>query len=146
MIHFEGAESFSTSPAATFAKLSDAGWLAQALPDAQVSRAEPDQAEWKIRPKLTFLSGSLDSVLTLLDRTESTSVRYRVASKGVGSGSTLEATLTFQPTDGGTTVTWSADLLELTGLLKLVPPTLLQATAKKVIADVWESVRKKLAE
>ena len=146
MIHFDGTESFPTSLDIIATRLSDAGWLAQALPDAQVSRAESDHAAWKIRPKLAFISGTLDSQLEVVSRMETKSVRYRVVSKGVGSSSTIEATLTFRSVETGTTVEWAADITELTGLLKLVPPALLQATANKVIVDVWTSVRQKLAE
>ncbi len=146
MLHFEGVEQFPVSPAEAAAALCDAGWLARALPDAEVTRAEPDHAAWKVRPKLTFVAGVLESTAEVLGRDGTSGVRYRIVTHGVGSGSTVEAALSFAPSaDGGTEVRWAADLTEQTGLLKLVPPGLMQATTKKVMADVWAAVRVKLA-
>ena len=59
MIHFEGDKSFPLPVAEVAAKLSDAGFLANCLPDAQVTEATPDKAAWKLKPKLSFLTGSL---------------------------------------------------------------------------------------
>ena len=58
--------------------------------------------------------------------------------------SAVDATLTFGPTDNGTSVKWSGNVTELGGLLKLVPQGLIQAAAQKVIADVWASIRQRL--
>lgn len=146
MIHFEGAESIPVAPAVVFGKLSDAGWLAKALPDAEVTEATPDRAAWKVRPKFAFMAGNLDTTAEVLGRADGQQVRYRVVSKGVGSNSTVDATITVEPADGGATVRWVADLVELGGLLKMVPRGLMQAAAQKVIADVWESVGPKLAD
>jgi carbon monoxide dehydrogenase subunit G len=145
MIRFEGVESIPAPPAAAFARLSDAGWLARALPDAEVTEAAPDRAAWEVRPKFAFMAGTLSTTAEVVERTADEQVRYRVVSKGVGSNSAVDAVLTVRPADGGSEVHWSADLVELGGLLKMVPRGLMQAAAQKVIADVWESVRQKIA-
>ena len=59
MIHFEGVQSFPLPVAEVAAKLSDAGFLANCVPDAQISEATPDKSVGKIKPKLSFLTGSL---------------------------------------------------------------------------------------
>ena len=63
MIHFEGVQPFALPVAEVAAKLSDAGFLANCVPDAQVSEATPDKAVGKIKPKLSFTvtSGSNSS-------------------------------------------------------------------------------------
>ena len=54
--------------------------------------------------------------------------------------------MTFESTsDGGTRVLWSGDITSLSGLLKLAPKGLIQATAQKVIADVWLAIRGKVS-
>lgn len=145
MIHFEGEQRFPLPVADVAAKLSDAGFLAQSLPDAQVSEATPDRAAWKLKPKLSFLSGSLDATLTAAARDPGRSVAYRVLARAIGASSTVETRLAFDEAEGGTVVRWSGDLVEVTGLLKMVPKGLLQATAGKVIDDVWAAVRARLA-
>ena len=144
MIHFEGVESFPAPPADVTAKLSDIGFIAGCLPDTTVSEATPDRAAWKVRPKLAFLAGELDSAAEVVERTD-TSVKYKVDTKGVGSGSTVEAVLTFEADGTGTLVKWTGDVTAMTGLLKLAPKGLVQATAQKVIADCWAAIKAKVA-
>lgn len=147
MIRFEGVESFPQAPAAMFEKLSDAGWLARALPEAEVTETAPDRAAWKVRPKFAFMAGNLDTTAEVLGRSVNEQVSYRITSTSVGAKSTMDASLTFRPTDGGgTAVQWVGDLTELGGLLKLVPHGLIHAAAQKVIADVWASIRQRLAD
>lgn len=144
MIHFEGDKHFPRPVAEVAAKLSDAAFLVGALPDASVSEATPDRAAWKLKPKLSFLTGSLDSVLAVTDRRAGESVNYRITAKAIGASSTVTARLAFAEADGGTAVHWVGDLVEVTGLLKMVPKGLLQGTAETVIADVWAAVGAKL--
>ncbi len=144
MISFAGTETFPLPVAEVLAKLGDAGFLAGCLPDTEVIRATPDEAEWKSRPKLSFLSGAIDTTARVTERT-GTTLKYALTTKAVGSGSTVEATLALEPAEGGTLVRWSGAITGFTGLLKLAPKGLIQATATKVIADVWLAVRAKLA-
>ena len=143
MIHLEGVEQFSAPPDVVQAKLSDAGFLANNLPDAHVTEATADRAAWKVRPKLAFIAGELDTVLTALVRTPD-GVKYRVEAKGVGSASVVEAALVFSPADGGTAVGWVGDVVSMTGLLKLAPKGLVQSAAAKVIADCWAALKTKV--
>jgi uncharacterized protein len=147
MAQFEGVETFALPLSVVFAKLTDAGFLAGCLSGATVSLATPDKAEWKVRPKLAFLSGALDTTATVTAREAETRAAYQVHAKGIGATSTVEATMAFAPTaDGGTAVTWAGDITARTGLLKLVPTSMIQGSAKSVIADVWADIHKKLIE
>ena len=145
MIRFQGTETLPVPAGTAFVKLGDAGWLANALPDAQVTSATPDAAAWRVKPKFAFMAGTLDTTATVAGREPDRQVRYTVVSKGVGSSSTVQAVLTFVPADITCTVEWVADLTELGGLLKLAPRGLMQAAAQSVIAEVWAAVGAKLA-
>lgn len=144
MIHFEGIESFAQSPAELFGLLTDAGWLATAIPDAQVTETSHDRATWKLKPKLSFITGSLETVLVVTMRTPQTKATFKVTGKAVGSGSTVVATLSFDPSATGTSIRWTGEITELNGLLKMVPKGLIQAAAQKIIADVWLALRTKI--
>jgi uncharacterized protein len=146
MIHFEGDKTFPLPVAEAAAKLSDAGFLANCLPDAEVSEATPDKAVWKLRPRLSFLTGSLNAELTTTAREPGKSVAFKVFAKAIGASSTVLANLAFSEAPGGTTaVHWTGDIGEVTGLLKLIPKGLLQGSAQKVIEDVWAAVAARLA-
>jgi uncharacterized protein len=144
MIHFEGDRSFPMPVAEVAARLSDAGFLANCLPEATVSEATPDKAAWKIRPKLAFLTGSLNVEMTTTGREAGKSASFKVFAKALGASSTVTSTLTFAEAGTGTAVHWIGDLIEVTGLLKMVPKGLLQSSAQKVIDDVWNAIAVKL--
>jgi carbon monoxide dehydrogenase subunit G len=145
MIQFEGDKSFSLSVKEVAAKLSDAGFLVKCLPDSEVTEASPDKAAWKLRPKLSFLTGGLNAEITVVARQPGESVSFNVFTKAIGASSTAMTALFFKDGEGGgTTVHWTAELSEVTGLLKAVPKGLLQGTAQKVIDDVWAAVSARL--
>ncbi|VTR99853.1 : COXG [Gemmata massiliana] len=145
MIHFEGNQAIPLPPAEVAAKLSDAGFLANCVPDAQVSEATADHSVGKIKPKLSFLTGSLTLDATVTARELGKSVTYKIDTKTIGASSTVETKLEFKDGEnGGTLVHWTGDLVAVTGLLKMVPKGLLEGTAKKVIEDVWAAVAARL--
>jgi carbon monoxide dehydrogenase subunit G len=147
MIQFEGDRSFPLPLAEVAAKLSDAGFLVSCLPDSQVVEASPDRAVWKLRPKVSFLTGGLNAELTCVSREPGKSVVFKVFTKAIGASSTVSTSLAFKEAkDGGTDVHWTGEVLEVTGLLKAVPKGLLQGTAQKVIDDVWVAVTAKLTQ
>lgn len=145
MVHFEGVQSFPLPVAEVAAKLSDAGFLAHSVPDAQVTENTPDHAVGKLKPKLSFLTGSLTLEATTTAREAGKSVSFQIVSKVIGASSTVTVKLDFSEAEGGgTTVNWTGDLVAATGLLKMVPKGLMEGAAKKVIDDVWASVSARL--
>lgn len=145
MIHFEGHREFPLPVADVFAKLSDAAFLVGCLKDVdEVIEVSADRAEWKLRPGFSFIRGTLDIKMEILERATNTSMKVRLSSRGIGATSTVESVIAFQPKESGTAVDWSADITELTGLLKLVPKGLISSTAGKVIEDTWGEIEKKL--
>jgi carbon monoxide dehydrogenase subunit G len=146
MIHFEGDKSFALPVAEAAAKLSDAGFLANCLPDAQISEATPEIAVWKLKPKLSFITGSLNVEMTRTEHEAGKSVGFKVFAKAIGASSTVLTHLAFaEAAGGGTAVHWTGDLTEVTGLLKIVPKGLIEGSARKVIEDVWTAVIAKLS-
>ncbi len=140
-MHFEGTETFAAEPAAVFARLADAGWVARALPAGELLTVSADAAAWKVRPMFAFMAGSLDTTATVSYRTPDRSVRYRISSQGIGSRSLMEATLSVRPKEtSGSIVHWTGDLVDLGGLLGRVPKAMVQAAALRTIADVWQAV------
>jgi carbon monoxide dehydrogenase subunit G len=145
MIHFEGQEEFPAPLAVVYIHLADAGWLAQSLPDTTVTEATPNASAWKVRPKLAFLAGELETTCRFEERQPNERIVYLVETKGVGSASTVRATLHLSSSSTGTHVTWQADVVTMTGLLKLAPTGLIQGAAKKVIADCWAAIQARMA-
>src|SRR5262249_29621945 len=117
MIHFEGVQTFPLPVAEVAAKLSDASFLAHCVPDAQVTEATPDKSVGKIKPKLSFLTGSLTILADVIARDPGKSVTFQIVTKTIGASSTVTAKLDFKEAEGGTAVNWTGDLVAVTGLL-----------------------------
>ena len=144
MIHFEGDKLFPLPIAVVSAKLSDAGFLVNALPDSKVLEATPDRAAWTLRPKLSFVTGGMDATMESTAREPGTSATFKIVTKAMGASSTVTVAMEFAEVGDETAVHWTGDVVEVTGLLKMVPKGLLQSAAQKVIEDVWKSVGEKL--
>lgn len=145
MLRFEGDREFIQSPAQLFPKLTDARFLVECVPGKEsASQMETDVAVCVLRPGFSFVRGTLEITIQVLERVENTSAKVKIHSKGIGSASDVEASLSLQPKDQGAQVHWIAEIKELGGLLKAVPQGLIKASAQKVIGDAWEELEKKL--
>jgi carbon monoxide dehydrogenase subunit G len=145
MLQFEGDQDFGRPPALVFAKLGDASFLVSCVPGVEsVKEAGPDQAVCVLRPGFSFVRGTLEVTLQVLERVPEKSIRVLAHAKGIGSGNDVEALLKLEPKDAGTHIHWTAEAKNFTGLLRAVPAGLMQGAAQKVIADVWVEVGKKL--
>jgi len=145
-MQFEGDQDFPQQPSALWAKLRDASFIAECIPDGS-SEGTPtrDQARCSVRPGFSFVRGTLDVVATITESEEPTMVKALLASKGIGSTSDVEVILNLAPQGDGTRVHWQAQIKTLGGLLKMVPAGLIKGAAQKVVDDLWTSIRQKLA-
>jgi carbon monoxide dehydrogenase subunit G len=145
MVRFEGEKVFPQAPAELWAKLTDARFLVQCIPDVEsVKEQHADHAELVLRPGFSFVRGTLDVSLRVHDAVSPTAARYVVASKGIGSSADVEATVALAPEGTGTRVRWTAEVKTLGGLLKMVPSGLIRGAAQKVVNDAWNAVEAKL--
>ena len=148
MLRFEGDRDFSRPPTDVFARLTDANFLVGCIPDVdRVTEVNADRAALVLRPGFAFVRGTLEVVLNIAEKTAPTSARILVVSKGIGSSSTVEATLSLAALgETATRVHWVAEVKELGGLLKMVPGGLIRGAAQKVIADAWTAAEAKMGE
>jgi carbon monoxide dehydrogenase subunit G len=145
MLRFEGDRDFPQAPAEVFARLSDVRFLVQCLPDVEsVRSAEADRASLVLRPGFSFIRGTLEVSLQIVERVAPATVRVLQHSKGIGSSSEVEASLALAALESGTRVHWVAEVKSLGGLLKMLPGGLIRGAAEKVINDVWNQVAEKL--
>ena len=145
MLHFEGDKDFPKPPAEVGAKLSDARFLVECVPEGEpVGTPEPATATARLRPKIAFVRGTLEVTLRVVEAVPASSVRLAIHSKSIGASADVEAALSLTPQGGGTRVHWAADVVNLGGLLKLVPQGLIRGAAQNVINNLWAQVEAKL--
>lgn len=146
MTKFEGDRSFALPANVVAARLSDAAFLLGCLQNVeQVVEAGPDKAVWKLRTGFSFLSTTLEISLKVTERSTGGSA-YEALSRGVGASSRVVAVLAFLPAGTGTTVHYTAEIVERTGFLKVISAGLIQAAAQAVIDDTWKAIEAKLSE
>src|SRR5947208_911024 len=138
MLHFEGDKDVSLPPEQVTAKLGDARFLLQCIPGVEsMPQNEPQRAVCTLRPGFSFVRGTLEITITVLEVVPGNLVRYHVHGKGIGSSNEVSAQAKMTPRDAGSRVHWTVDITELRGLLKAIPHGLLQGAAQKVIEDIW---------
>jgi carbon monoxide dehydrogenase subunit G len=147
MLHFEGDKDLHGSPGDASVRLSDARFLIQCIPGVEsVSSAQPDRAVCVLRPGFSFVRGTLEVTLTVVEAVAGTTTRLSLHSKGIGSSSDVDVVLAYVAQDAATRVHWTADIQQLGGLLKAVPQGLIKGAAQRVIADVWAAVETQLSD
>ena len=140
MLRFEGDREFAVSPAEAHARLTDVSFLVACIPDVEsVRSSEADRAELVLRPGFSFVRGTLDVTLRLVER-DAPDARFHLVSKGIGSSSEVQATLAVAENGTGSRVHWVAEVTSLGGLLKMVPAGLIRGAAEKVINDAWDRI------
>lgn len=145
MLTFDGERQYPVAPAPLWAKLRDATFLVQCIPDGTVKGTpERDKAQCNVRPGLSFLTGSLDVDIAILEATEPALVKIQLSSKGLAASSDVVVTLKIEDKDGGSKVMYHAEVTRLGGLLRALPSGLIRGAAQKIIEQVWENVGKKL--
>jgi carbon monoxide dehydrogenase subunit G len=146
MLRFEDDRDLVQPLAEVSSKLSDARFLVTCIPDVgSVTTAEADHAVCILRPGFSFVRGTLELTLRLTE-VKLPTIRVLLSSKGIGTTSDVEATLTLQESGTGTRIHWVAEVKNLGGLLKAVPQGLIRGAAEKVIKDAWEGVARRLGE
>ena len=145
MIELSGVERFTQSAAEVWRRLSDISFLAGAIPGlSSLSRTSEDHVTCKVKPGLSFLTGSLSTTIDVQERLEPRLV-LGIRSKGIGSMAAVTTTFEVAEAAEGAGVTWTATVDELGGLLKPVGAGLIEASAGRVIASAWEGFRAQLA-
>jgi carbon monoxide dehydrogenase subunit G len=145
-MRFEGQRNYALPPDVLFARLGDARLLIQAVPDAAATGTPTaDEAHCTVRPSFSFTRGNLDVVLRVADRQPNSALRFSLVSKTLGGGADIDVALQLTPDGAGTKVDWTAELVRLAGLLKMVPPGLIRGAAQKVIDDAWTALDRLIA-
>src|SRR5262245_59580583 len=147
MIRFEGDRALPLSREEAYAKLSDARFLVECVPDSTPKpEATQERAECRVRPGFAFVRGSMDLTIQVAETARPKAIRLKLTSKGIGSNSDVMAFLDLTERDAGTHLHWVAEIHQLGGLLKAVPAGLIRGAAQKVIDDLWRRVSLKIGQ
>jgi uncharacterized protein len=146
-MNFSGHEHFDAPPETVFDQLTNLEFTAKTLPGLErVEKLEPRHLECRVKPKFSFLTGSMQMVFDVLETERPKSARMRVTGKGIGASIVIETSIRISAEATGSGLDWSSEVTEFGGLLKAVSRGLIEGAAKKIVSDSWITFRKQLTE
>lgn len=153
-MQLSGDEWFPIPPGELYDLLTDYRFLIRCFPDVvNLVSVDDERMVFKVRPGFSFVKGTIENTVEFLEKTPPTGAKMRVRGKGIGSSVTVDTqielvdwlvTVESGALVPGSKVHWTAQVIELGGLLKAVSQGLLQAAAEKSISVAWSKFRKEL--
>ena len=144
---FSGEENFREERHELWAHLIDVNLMSRTVPDLdRVEHMEPGLLVCRVRPRFSFLSGSLQLTFELVEERAPEMARFHIRSKGIGFAVVVETVVHLADREDGTALVWEGEITERSGLLKPVGRSLIQAAARKVIEGLWSGLHKVLDE
>lgn len=145
-MNFSGAEVFACGQAELWTRLTDMEFVSRVIPDVdRVDRIDGNGFACRVRPKFSFLTGSLDLVFELIDPAPQERLKVRSRGKGIGAAVVVEAEMHLAAVESGTELKWTGTIVSREGLLRPVSSALIQAAARRVIDNFWKRFREALA-
>jgi carbon monoxide dehydrogenase subunit G len=149
MIEIGGTEQFACDGDRMYAALADLEQVAGALPGVtRIERNDGATLVCRVRPGLTFLSGSLRTTITRREDAADADpevLRYRIDSNGIGAGAVADAHVRVLSDGAGRSrVQWRVQVIARSGLLKPVADSLIEAAMGRVAAATWDGLHTRL--
>ncbi len=143
---FGGEETLAAPPERVFDLLTDLDELATTIPDL-VSAEKTDERTLQcvVRPGFSFLRGTLRVTIVLGEIQRPVSATMHVSAKGIGTQIGIESRIHISPDPTGTKLNWTAEVVELKGLVATVGRSLITVAADQVIRGAWQRIRERLA-
>ncbi|MDG6902624.1 MAG: SRPBCC family protein [Nitrososphaerota archaeon] len=138
-LHLEGSNAIKASADRVYSMLTDPGFVAKTLPDAEDVRVlDGSSLEAKIKLRIAVVSSTLRMRLTIGKTAPPT--KATMTAEGSGSGSAMKITSVFELSGGpSTTMRWSADA-DITGVMAGIGSTLLKGFATKKVSEIFTSI------
>jgi hypothetical protein len=121
-------------------RFSNAGFLAQCIPQATCEVLSPEVATWSKPSPFAFARGTVRSTLRLVPTSE-IETTFTLESSVLGGTALAEGCFQFAAVDGGTSTNWSATVANRTGILKVVPVSVFAKQTYDALAELWPSVQ-----
>jgi len=145
-MNFKGTERFECTQAELWERLTDMAFVSRAIPDVdRALRIEPTRFACRVRPRFSFLTGSLELAFELVEAAPCERLKVRSRGKGIGAAVVVESELELSPAESGTELRWTGTIVTREGLLKPVSPALIQGAAQRVIESFWQRFHAALA-
>ena len=145
VIRLEGRERFPLPREQLAATLANAAALAACFADVTLVEATADLAKLEVSSDVTMLPGRVRVELSVVSR-EANRARYRILNQARGASATVEADIIFEDTGADEShAVWTAEIGQVTGLLRMMPSIVLKAGVESAIPHIWKRIHEALA-
>ncbi len=144
-LQFQGEEAFDATRETLWRFLADIRNVPQFVPNLRDAQfPAPDTLTGKLASSFSFMHGKLDLTIQITERQEPSGSKMTVTARGVGNRAIITGSIELPEVAAGPTLLrWQA-AVQLEGLLKAVSKGLIEGAARKIIAETFQAVRKKL--
>jgi len=145
-LHYEGAFDVPAPKDKVYDFVIDPHKVTKIFPDVQSVRViDGDNFQIKAKIGISFIKGSMDVKLTILDKKRPTFSKLRARGTGLNSAVDLESTFNLEDgPKGGTHVKWAADA-KISGMMASVGSRLIDSQADKYVKQIIGSLEKNLS-
>ena len=144
-LQYEGREDIPADPAAVWAFVNDPEKVGHCLPEViQVTVRDPTHFEAIVGVGLGPVRGKFTFKFELQPDETARRMNMKIAGGGLGSAVDLTAGADIVPAERGTTLNWTGSAI-MRGPVAAVGGRVLDAQAKKLIAQTFANVRAKLS-
>jgi len=141
-MNFAGTEQFDIAPPDLWGRLNDMAFIASVIPDVdKIERLEPTGFTCKVRPRFSFLTGSLELNFAIVESAPIEKLIVRSRGKGIGAAIVVDIEIHLTPAATGTNLDWTGTIVSREGLLKPVSTSLIQGAAERIIQNLWQKFR-----
>lgn len=141
-MNFAGTEHFDIASAELWARLNDMAFIASVIPDVdKIERLEPTGFTCKVRPRFSFLTGSLELSFAIVEAVQMEKLVVRSRGKGIGAAMVVDIEIHLAATANGADLEWTGTIVSREGLLKPISASLIQGAAERVIQNLWQRFR-----
>lgn len=144
MVRFNGEVRFPYPRSQIAERLADARFLAACAPGAAVHAADSRTANWTAPSRFRWAVAPIETTLMMVR--DQSAASFQLVNRLPGATLTVAGRFEFTDDGIGTCVVWSAEVVERTGLIKMVPKAVLQAQIEAELTDLWNGVRRQLDE
>ena len=143
-LNFEGTYQISAPRENVWDFVSDPNKIARCLPDLKSVEVGADNRFTVIaRVGIGFMKGDFKFQLAIVEQSPPSHARLKGTGSGLGSSVNMDTSIDLSEADGGTKLTYKADV-QIGGTLASVGQRVIGGTTEKTIADVFSCVKKQL--
>jgi uncharacterized protein len=145
-MHYEGSFDVKATKEKVYDFVTDPKKVTTIFPDVQSVRVvDANNFSLKAKVGMSFIRGTLDVKLTLVDNKKPTFSKLKARGTGLNSSVDLESSFTLSDEPGGGAhVVWAADA-KISGMMASVGSRLIDSAADKYVKQIIGSLEKKLA-